>query len=821
MNDALLNEILERLDADRSLSHSAADLVVAALDSDEALGEAMGGSASPRLGARPMPAEGVRPAALAYLTGITVEGFRGVGERRTLELRPGPGLTLVVGRNGSGKSSFAEAVELTMTGSLKRWDDARSVAWREGWRKLHHRSRCEVNVGLCMEGHPGATVVRRRWAGEKLDEGVTDVQVAGEKQSGIDRLGWGKALSDYRPFLSHLELEAMLAKPSDLFEKLAEVLGLDDLVAAGRRLAEALKVQKQAASTAKKELPILLERLRAMDDERAADFLTALAGRTWDLDAAESAASGRRNVGDASAVAVLRAVASLRPPDGERVVVAASRLRGAASALMEASTAEAEDADRLADLLDAALVHHEHHGDGDCPVCGTPATIDSSWRACTETEINRLRAVASELRAARAEATDAARAARSLVRPAPQVLEHAAKVGLRVDEAAEAWSAWAAGPEFGEDSDGMRALAQHLESKWPDLAVSLEDLVERAVAEAARREDAWAPVVAAVVSWCITARRSLAAQPVAEHLKEADAWLKAAIEHLRNERLQPLATSAAQVWAKLRQESNVELGEIRLAGTATRRRVELKVNVDGADGAALGVMSQGEVNALALSIFIPRATLPASPFGFLVIDDPVQAMDPAKVEGLARVLEDTARQRQVVVFTHDDRLPGAIRRLAIEAVVVEVTRRPGSIVDLQPCDDPCSRSVNQARALCRDDALPAQLVGRVVPGLCRTALESVLLDAIRRQLLNNGERHAEVERRIEGARSLTERAALALFGDESRGGHVYGRLNTYGGWAADTFRACNEGAHGSFVGDPRPLVEDTWHLANKLRQVLR
>jgi hypothetical protein len=59
-------------------------------------------------------------------------------------------------------------------------------------------------------------------------------------------------------------------------------------------------------------------------------------------------------------------------------------------------------------------------------------------------------------------------------------------------------------------------------------------------------------------------------------------------------------------------------------------------------------MSQGEVNALALSVFLPRARLPASPFRFLVIDDPVQAMDPAKVDGLARVLEKAAADRQVI-----------------------------------------------------------------------------------------------------------------------------------------------------------------------------
>ena len=61
------------------------------------------------------------------------------------------------------------------------------------------------------------------------------------------------------------------------------------------------------------------------------------------------------------------------------------------------------------------------------------------------------------------------------------------------------------------------------------------------------------------------------------------------------------------------------------------------MTVDGVPGAALGVMSQGELHSLALSLFLPRATLSESPFRFVVIDDPVQSMDPARVDGLARL----------------------------------------------------------------------------------------------------------------------------------------------------------------------------------------
>ena len=43
----------------------------------------------------------------------------------------------------------------------------------------------------------------------------------------------------------------------------------------------------------------------------------------------------------------------------------------------------------------------------------------------------------------------------------------------------------------------------------------------------------------------------------------------------RNLRLEPIAAQARKIWGQLRQESNVDLGDITLEGTATRRRAVL------------------------------------------------------------------------------------------------------------------------------------------------------------------------------------------------------------------------------------------------------
>ena len=121
-------------------------LVLAALEGPDELAALLDGSA------RPAAAPGVartpaRPA-LAHLASITVEGFRGVGPAVTLELPPGPGLTLVVGRNGSGKSSFAEALEVLLTGDTFRWQ-ARSAVWRHRHVSCRYR-RISIAVPRSM-----------------------------------------------------------------------------------------------------------------------------------------------------------------------------------------------------------------------------------------------------------------------------------------------------------------------------------------------------------------------------------------------------------------------------------------------------------------------------------------------------------------------------------------------------------------------------------------------------------------------------------------------------------------------------------------------
>ena len=252
---------------------------------------------------------------------------------------------------------------------------------------------------------------------------------------------------------------------------------------------------------------------------------------------------------------------------------------------------------------------------------------------------------------------------------------------------------------------------------------------------------------------------------------------------LRNRRLLPLAEQAREIWSQLRQESNVDLQAITLEGTNTSRRVSLEAAVDGESAGALSVMSQGELHALALALFIPRATAPGSPFRFLVLDDPIQAMDPAKVEGFVRVLERIAATRQVIVFSHDDRLATAIRNLAVDARIVEITRGAGSTVTVAESTNPARRYIDDAEAVLLDENVPAALKARVVPGIVRLAVEAAARDAYFRRSYAAGRAVVEVEAEWEDART-TQAEARTRGRERPRSEHrrvaVVSRISTAG-----------------------------------------
>ena len=803
---ALVDAVLELASDDPDLPDGAKYLVLAALDGDTTLAEALDGryEAPARGITRTEP--GPEPVG-AYLRSITVAGFRGVGPERTLHLRPGPGLTIVAGRNGSGKSSFAEALEVALTGDSSRRRLSASE-WAANWTNLHSGRPRMIRVELA-EDDLGTTTVGVDWPADVTaftDQRIWVQRRGKPREHGVDVLGWARALQDCSPLLPHEELGRLLtAPPNELYNKLESILGLGRFADAQDRLNAAHKLVTEPQKQMRAELTALKKALATSDDERASAARSYLSKRPPHRDALRALATGSDPAG--GVMAGLAELAEVPIPDREAISAAVGALRIAIVAMPDGADATLDVAARRSGLLREALDLHAAHGDRPCPVCGA-AELNTAWRARAERELaddgtNRLVAL-----------RDAVTHRRSIL--------HRLLSGLRVPEPVP-------GVELATLDRARRAVmtilatptddqtyALHVDAHIDELVYAMSSLRSEAAAAAATREDAWSPLATRIGAWLHLADQADAAADRAELLGAARTWLLKNVEMLRNQQLAPLAAQTAAIWDVLRQESNVDITAVRLPNPTknNQRRVEIAATVDGVDAGAFSVMSTGELHAITLALFLPRATRSESPFRFVALDDPVQAMDPSKIDGLVRVLAEIAAIRQVIVFSHDDRLAEAARRLVPDARTVQVRRAAQSVVTIGECRDPAARDLADAQLLLDDLNVPDDVRRMVVPQLCRQAFEAAARDAYYSRAFAAGQSRETVEAEWDRVRKGPRRLALALHADQHTPVLPWIRQQP---WRQRALDVCGRGNHEGLAGDLRGAVADVRKLVGEIR----
>mgnify|MGYP003472238811 FL=1 len=812
-DDRLKDDVLTRADQDAKLSEQARLAVLAAFESSDDLAEALGGSdTAAYLTARPTRPESTATPVGAYLRSITVQGFRGIGAKATVPLQPGPGLIVIAGRNGSGKSTFAEALELALTGHNFRWDHKKGQVWSQAWRNLHDGNQAQIRIGIAEEGS-GTTTIGVDWppgADVEVDAKKSWIQREGQQRQGTEELGWQAALEMYRPLLSYDELGHILeGTPSQFYDQLHRLLGLEQLTEAMARLDAMVKELKKPGLELKAARDALKPVLETHADPRAMTALAQVKKTKPDVN------SVRPLITDATASTTPPAwqhAQRLTTPDAEEVGQKVTALReAAASERAAARTSDVLASDR-AQLLEQGLEFHERHGDQQCPVCGE-GSLDSRWASAARVALGRGLTAARAWTVARAAAAADRTAVVELVRVVVRPPLSDADL-TRLPAAQRAWDRFAQMP-----IDNDLALAEHVEATHPELQHSYVALREQAAGLIQQRADEWDPIAVKLADWIGKADAAAQAENQLKLAAEALEWLQDNADELRNERMAPLADQARQIWATLRQESNVDLAAIRLAGQKTSRRVMLRAAVDGEETEAFGVMSQGELHALALAIFIPRATSPQSPFRFIVFDDPIQAMDPSKIDGFLQVLTTLAADRQVIVLTHDDRLPAAIRGSRTDARIIEVTRGANSTVRVSESNDPATRLLADAFAIAADGAVPDDIKRRAVPLLCREALELTAKGVFWWRALAQGRSRSEVELAWESAQKVSTRLALALSLDPDDNLAVDKWL-AGGPTRRATMAVVNKGVHqGAF--NPKGAVNDARRTVLELAAVAK
>jgi len=592
------------------------------------------------------------------------------------------------------------------------------------------------------------------WAPGEDDLGVASrtYQVDGQKREQL-ALGWEAALESHRPFLSYDDLgQLVTSTPSQLHDSIARALGLDELNEAVERLRTRVVPLKAPLKKTNEDRKKLRSALVDVDDDRAR-AAHALLGKTEpDLDALSVLVAGgaQANAGPAEICARILAVTL---PAGAHVEAAASELEGAQAALADLGERRSRAAELRDQLLTEALEYHAAAGETPCPVCEV-GVLDAAWQTRTmallqQTDLLRQAHQEAESRLQRAEL-----AARRLLSPPPAVLGQTDVDLPSQAAAAEAWGRWSlpASPD-----------PEHLRTQLPLLTTAVADWQSEARDHAESIAERWAPFALPLAALVTDYRKALALDQKGRHLDDAYAAGTGCVATLREERLRPIVEQTLQIWSQLKQESNVSLEAIALTSRNTRRGVDIRAVVDDASGAnALSVMSQGELNSLALAMYLPRATSDESPFRFLVLDDPVQAMDPTKVEGLATVLADLARTRQVIVFSHDDRLAHAARRLPDAPTILSVQRDRHSRVIVQNETRPAQRQLDDAHAIVRENGMNDNVKRRVLPGVLRAAIEAAAWHRLCAERLKAGDRLEDLEQQWSGAERTRARLEVLL-----------------------------------------------------------
>lgn len=576
MKSTLYWQVYERLIDDDEADPLVTALVEAGFESPDAVRAALDGEGA-GLDETSMPSESERRSApTVWLESLDVTGFRGIGPTSRLALEPGPGLTIVVGRNGSGKSSFAEGLEVLLTGESMRWK-TRSAEWLGGWKNLHHSGKTFIQGGFVVEGQ-GRRQFKRQWTGDTFDAG--SLLIDGESADGDEP--WGGALDTFRPILSYNEIGATLEEgPSHLYDLLSGVLGMEELTAARDVIAGVRKEiadYKKTFKSAKSRLETQLDR---SDDERVEAVRQAIKGRNVDIDALLELALDEGD--DDSVVNALRRVESLRTPAADDVLAAVAELREAEKNFLEVMETAAGEQSKVVNLLQTALHVHELGDSESCPVCGE-GTLDDDWRADTQRRIDEMEAATERTKRAQRRRKNARQAALKLINAVPSIPDVELDPRAAAVEARAAWEGLA-------EHESAEDLARGIESTFDAIEQAMSALREAATEQLRRLNTEWRPVKTALDAFIEAHAEQERQKPREKACKDAESWIGDANDALRAERFSPIRDRAVAIWDTLRHQSNVSLDEIKLEGVRTSRRGRLQFDLLPKSSSGMGVSS--------------------------------------------------------------------------------------------------------------------------------------------------------------------------------------------------------------------------------------
>jgi hypothetical protein len=636
---------------------------------------------------------------------LTISDFRGFGRnRQPLDFEGG--LVLFHGPNGYGKSSVAEAIEWLFYAATQRrqlGDAVSKTEYAGTYGNVHRSGPAEVSARVRMpDGREH--VLTRRLALDARDE---DSQLFIDGAPGsLAEIGVEPA-EPACPVVAQHSLQAFIhTKPKERRDAISAALGLEEVTSFKSALDSA---RRSFSRTPPDQVTAARALLKGFAPALAGIPETAAVGARWnetpvridyreDFAAIQRAArqfAGQAPATQAELLEALRGArrqaskavfdtARISPAAGAESAVsllsqAAARCRealgavAAEAALAAAATTAAYGSDILA-FWEAGL--HLAREDGRCPMCESP-TLTARQRETLQGRVAAHKQVIQANHRLKTATAQAIGALESLERPVREATvadllpaEWETLAGLMQD-AGETLEKFRAAHRSQAESgrklgESVRAAVEEI----PRAPEALTAAIERHV-EAARAYQAGWSEFARVVTERIggsdlvgqidsvgkALRSAGAIQVLAVYesvLDSSKALLQLTESYLQKKQTELLKQRGKEVqnlYDLLNPGAPVGFDDMEPGSD----QIKLHARSFGVRMSAAANLSECQLNCLGLAVSIMKATTPGSPFGFIVLDDPVQSMDDAHCEAfLGSILPYLMDHcgKQVILLSH-------------------------------------------------------------------------------------------------------------------------------------------------------------------------
>lgn len=667
---------------------------------------------------------------------VVVEAFRGFRDRQEFDI--GASAVVLAGPNGTGKTSFFDALQWCLLGTIERLEGLRA---RRNVEHIVNQYRLGERAAVTLEMAVGGRSFTIRRTGDhsgstlEFGEPGAETLFGSEAQDALEKalvpgdgLTLEMALTTSGLMQQDVMRAVLQAKPADRYRHISTVLGLgalEDFEDAARELAREAKAQADSArnerdavaaslAQARDRLAAAEQRLQALPRaevlREGVDALLAQApdevvvGTPVPLTSSDSIRALAVAVGDViqrlgslSSVwaSAQSTVASLAPePSSDTAEAATETLHaskaavdearaavGVAESRLDAARSASDDLAKLAALAIPMLT-------AQCPVCGQaidPAHVERELRARgseTETVLSLQRAVEesrAQLAAAQRRAVAAQEASAAIETLLTRWRAYRAELA-RVTEAARSLLV-ETGPvtirvhDANALAPGIPRIVDFLQSLRRRL-LELLDGLEQSVDRGPLDRTA-SEITSFSEALAGRSQRLEEASQRAQLLKVlADASVAARVEvtERRFKAVQPLV---ADIFSRLDPHPAFKTIEFELDTYYRKGTTSPLVRdlVEGVTADPLMVFSTSQANIAALSYFLAMGWSAGDrTLPFILLDDPVQSMDDVNVLGFADLCRHLRTSRQLIISTHERRFARLLERKLAPRSGTDTTR---------------------------------------------------------------------------------------------------------------------------------------------------